>query len=420
MPAAVAVRSHLAPLVLCFGTAPSAPALRRRGPVLFARASVPEGAAASRFSDRCSGATLGGGARRCSALQVSRWQASVWVAERLRRKVLWLARKGVPCSCSHLLRRGGTLMWNRHGHGDNTVVFIFAGTFTRSYLGFRRGGLGKLPAVGDTIVLTGKEPIRFRPGESASETGMPVGLRVTEIDEADDWFKGVWTYTHTYQAASNHGAPWAARIHGCCRFEGLGQQADTPFQLISAVDLSWQIGHTPVKGSGHIPAVALLHLFPGPPPPPPERGPPDEFTGEPAPYDWEPGLERHFAVSHPNFQSGLVDCQSPHGKACAESAALVGCDPSAAPPLVPGIDCAPYHPHCLRLLCPERYPLLPNGEPVYRAAGAEALEGEGAAVSGEEAGDVIDTEGRIVAPGWRGGSHYFLRMAAVSPLGFGF
>lgn len=108
-------------------------------------------------------------------------------------------------------------MWNRVGSSDSEVVFIFAGTFTRSFLGFRRGGLSKLPDVGDTIVLAGREPITFKPGERASEAGAPIHLRVTEIDEADDWLKGVWTYTHAYSAAANRGAPWAARVQGCCR-----------------------------------------------------------------------------------------------------------------------------------------------------------------------------------------------------------
>ena len=81
-------------------------------------------------------------------------------------------------------------MWNRRGSNDTKVVFIFAGTFTRSFLGFRRGGLSKLPEVGETIVLTGKEPITFKPGESVSEAGTPIHLRITEVDEADDWAQG--------------------------------------------------------------------------------------------------------------------------------------------------------------------------------------------------------------------------------------
>ena len=86
------------------------------------------------------------------------------------------------------------------------------------------------------------------------------------------------------------------------RYDKLDQQAGTPFQLLASVDLSWTINHTPAKGSGQIPAVSLMHIFPGPPAPPPERGAPDPFTGAPAPYFWEQGFENRFVVSHPNFQ----------------------------------------------------------------------------------------------------------------------
>jgi len=48
-------------------------------------------------------------------------------------------------------------MWNRIDSEEpsRTVVFIFAGTFTRSFLGFRRGDMSMLPNVGDSIVLAG-------------------------------------------------------------------------------------------------------------------------------------------------------------------------------------------------------------------------------------------------------------------------
>lgn len=187
----------------------------------------------------------------------------------------------------HAHCRGGTLLWNRQSESSNSVVFIFAGTFTRSYMGFRRGGLTSLPNVGDTLVLTGKEPIVFKPGSSLSEDGVGIRLQVTEIDEQEDWLKGVWTHEHTYATPSNQGAPWAARITGCCRYSGLSAQADTPFQMIASVDLNWKIGYTPAKGSGHIPSVSVLHTFAGPPPLSPRprhqtllQGSPRRFCGK--------------------------------------------------------------------------------------------------------------------------------------------
>ncbi len=169
------------------------------------------------------------------------------------------------CSSSAQHYRGGKLMWNR-APDDNTVVFIFAGTFTRSFLGFRSGlGAGSQstapPNVGDTIVLSGKEPIRFKPGESAAEEGVAIRLRVTEIDEGDDWLKGEWTHTHTYRAANNGGMPWAARVVGCCRFAELKHHANTPFQLIASVDLTWVIGFTQAKGSGKLDLLVQKYLL---------------------------------------------------------------------------------------------------------------------------------------------------------------
>eukprot|EP00802_Teleaulax_amphioxeia_P018804 Tamp_19013.p1 GENE.Tamp_19013~~Tamp_19013.p1 ORF type:complete len:339 (+),score=24.63 Tamp_19013:129-1019(+) len=272
---------------------------------------------------------------------------------------LWLLLlAGVPtASAQHF--RGGTLMWNRHGEDGSKVVFIFAGTFTRSYLGFRRGGLGSAPNVGDTIVLTGKEPIRFKSGDGSTEAGLAMRLRVTEIDEEEDWLKGVWTHEHLYPSPTNNGAAWMANIAGCCRYSEYAAHANTPFQMIAAVDLTWQIGYTPVKGSGHVPSVGVLRTFAGPPAPSPTPPPPDTFTGIQPPLLWEEGYENHFLMVHPNLQSPLIDCASEHAQACAAAASIVDCDVSAAPPLVPGINCAPYTHHCLKLLCPSRYPLTP-------------------------------------------------------------
>ena len=61
------------------------------------------------------------------------------------------------------------------------------------------------------------------------------------------------THTHTHT-----GAAWMANIAGCCRYSEYAAHANTPFQMIAAVDLTWQIGYTPVKGSGHVPSVGVL------------------------------------------------------------------------------------------------------------------------------------------------------------------
>ena len=113
------------------------------------------------------------------------------------------------------------------------------------------------------------------------------------------------------------------------------------------------------QGSGQIPTVDVLHIFAGPPPPDPTPPPPDPFTGLPQPFSWEKGLERRFVVSHPNFQSPMLSCTSPHATQCAQASAIHGCDPSAAPPLVPGTK--PYSllpmPYALH---PTPYALLPT------------------------------------------------------------
>ena len=314
--------------------------------------------------------------------------------------------------------RGGTLLWNRHGQDGNRVVFVFAGTFTRSYLGFRRGGIGSPPNVGDTIVLAGTEPIRFQAGQDPSEAGLAVRLRVTEIDEEEDWLKGVWTHEHLYPSPTNNGAAWAANIAGCCRYSEYHAQANTPFQMIAAVDLTWTIGYTPAKGSGHVPSVGVLRTFAGPPPPSPTPPPPDAFSGIQPPLLWEEGYENHFLVAHPNLHTSLIDCQSEHAKMCTAAANVVDCDQSAAPPLVPGIDCAPYTHHCLKLLCPARYPLK---KPPGMAGGGIVGGSVGGAVGGTGGGRqeldahaVIDTEGLVVEKDWRNGRYFFVRLSGQS------
>ena len=222
-----------------------------------------------------------------------------------------------PSTAQHF--RGGTLMWNRHPDKDRTVVFIFGGTFSKSYLGFRSGGLGRPPQVGDTVVISGTEPIRFKPGESPAEDGVAVRLHVTQLDEHEDWIKGVWTHEHTYPSATSpSGAPWPARIEGCCRYSALASQAQTPFRMLASVDLGFAIGSTLSKGSGQVPSVSILRTFAGPPAPEPTPPPVDSLTGDAAPFDWEPGYESRFIFSHPNLQSPLVVCDSSHGRSqCA-------------------------------------------------------------------------------------------------------
>lgn len=99
-------------------------------------------------------------------------------------------------------------------------------------------------------------------------------------------------------------------------------------------------------------------------------------------------------------------------RACAEAAALHKCDPSAAAPLVAGIDCGPYARHCLRLACPQDYPL---GSKDDGASHGEQASGGGAA---QQEARVIDTEGRVVEAGWRGHNDlFFVRLAGQSVAG---
>ncbi|KAJ1495126.1 hypothetical protein T484DRAFT_1763523 [Baffinella frigidus] len=134
--------------------------------------------------------------------------------------------------------RGGSLTWTRSG--DRSARFVFSGAFQRSYGPFHGSAPDGKPAVGDKVVISGREPILFQDGMQGS--GEQVTITVSHIDLRADAFHGTFITERSFPAQqASLGVPYLARVEGCCRVSA-GSLGGS-FALRAAVDFTWEVCH---------------------------------------------------------------------------------------------------------------------------------------------------------------------------------
>ena len=137
--------------------------------------------------------------------------------------------------------KGGTF---RFGHvhwktlAGNQVEFTIEAAYTRKvdtsyFAGSAPDGFAQL---GDSITMTGRQTPEFDFGDGRMKDKLV--MTVTAYSEREDWIMGTTTLVHTFDTINNAGAPFLATFTGCCRFSGLINNADAPWELTAEVDLS--------------------------------------------------------------------------------------------------------------------------------------------------------------------------------------
>lgn len=135
---------------------------------------------------------------------------------------------------------GGTF---RYGHiywktlQGNQVEFTIEAAFTRKvdtsyFAGSAPDGFAQL---GDKITMTGRQTPEFDFGDGRVQNKLV--MTVTAYSVSEDWIMGTTTLVHAFDTLNNAGAPFESRFTGCCRFSGLINNADAPWDLMAEVDL---------------------------------------------------------------------------------------------------------------------------------------------------------------------------------------
>lgn len=89
--------------------------------------------------------------------------------------------------------------------------------------------------LGDSITMTGRQTPEFDFGDGRVQNKLV--MSVTSYSVREDWILGKTTLVHNFDTINNNGAPFQAKFTGCCRFSGLVNNADAPWELIAEVDL---------------------------------------------------------------------------------------------------------------------------------------------------------------------------------------
>ena len=186
---------------------------------------------------------------------------------------------GQPGSGGHF--RAGSISWTRTE--GNSVRFEVLSSWTRSYSGHRvrhrtasgalddwRAAEGRI-FLGDHVEVGGHIPPQLDFGDGA--VGFLV-VEVTDFSESGDWFSGFSVFEHAYTTPNNgwridtdaygvetvsQGAPWAAKLSGCCRWDRLLNEANEPFTLKATFDLVLATASPGVRSLEFTTACDTLH-----------------------------------------------------------------------------------------------------------------------------------------------------------------
>jgi len=165
---------------------------------------------------------------------------------------VWPAASVGPNSGGHF--RSGSIAWTKLE--GNTVQFELLSSWKRSHSAHLVHGTpahGRI-FLGDVVRVGGQVTPRLDFGDGGVAY---IDVEVTAFDEVGDWFSGVSIITHTYATPNNgwriltdrygdnttqQGQPWFASFSGCCRWEGLLNEANEAFDLPAVFDLVHMTG----------------------------------------------------------------------------------------------------------------------------------------------------------------------------------
>ena len=145
--------------------------------------------------------------------------------------------------------RAGSLSWTKLQ--GNAVQFELLSSWKRSHSGNLVNGVpaqGRI-FIGDRVRVSGQDDIQLDFGDGAFAF---VDVDVQSYSESGDWFEGITIFNHTYASPNNgwridvdrygdskeiQGWPWMAEFRGCCRWDGLANEANEVFKLKATFDL---------------------------------------------------------------------------------------------------------------------------------------------------------------------------------------
>ena len=191
-------------------------------------------------------------ARRQAARELGRWDRTALVAVLCCLSAIWPAACVGPNIGGHF--RAASLSWTKLE--GNEVQFELLSSWKRSHSAHLVHGTPALGRIflGDHVRVGGQTPPRLDFGDGHMAF---LDVEVTDFSEAGDWFSGVSIFNHTYATPNNgwrvltdrygdnttqQGQPWFASFSGCCRWDGLLNEANEPFDLPAVFDLALMTG----------------------------------------------------------------------------------------------------------------------------------------------------------------------------------